>query len=102
MILDMDNQNKSKYTKVQRIAAMLGIILLLIMYALTLVFALMKRPGADDLLMASIFCTIAVPVLLFAMIRVAEILAKRGEDIRRESSAKEETAGEASDESDLN
>ncbi|MCF0146689.1 MAG: hypothetical protein HUJ73_08910 [Eubacterium sp.] len=51
--------------------ALVGIILLLALYGSTLVFALMKSPNAKGLLMASIFCTIVVPVLLYTMTVIA-------------------------------
>ena len=76
----------------RRILAVLGIILLVGIYASTLVFALMKNPIADRLLMASIFCTVAVPVLLYAMILVARHLEQQGEELRR--AAEEEAAPE--------
>lgn len=64
----------------RRIAALAGIILLIAMYALTMVFALVKSPYSKGLLMGSIFCTIAVPVLLYAMTMVARLLRGKGLD----------------------
>ncbi len=64
----------------RRIIAVIGIILLAGLYVSTLVFALMDSPGAKDMLMASIYCTIAVPVLLFAMSAAAKAVAGRGTD----------------------
>jgi glucose dehydrogenase len=60
-----------KYTKKQRIFAMIGVVILIGMYALTMVFALMKSPAAKALLMASIYCTIAVPVILYGIILIS-------------------------------
>lgn len=60
-----------KTPRKNRILALAGIILLLAMYGSTMVFALMKSPAAKGLLMGSIFCTIAVPVLLYAILLVA-------------------------------
>jgi hypothetical protein len=70
----------------RRIAALAGIILLIAMYALTMVFALVKSPYSKGLLMGSIFCTIAVPVLLYAMTMVAGLV--RGKGIPNASDAK--------------
>ena len=87
--------------KTPRILALAGIVLLLAMYASTLIFALMDSPSAKGLFMASIFCTIAVPVLLFAMIQTARVLrgrgAEEGMDIPPYEESKEETAPEESD-----
>ena len=48
----------------RRIMAIIGILLLLGIYASTMVFALMKHPLADRFLMASIFCTVVFRTLL--------------------------------------
>ena len=64
--------------KAKRILAIIGLILIALMYILTIVFALSKNPNSKNWLMAAIFCTIAVPVLLYAMQLVAKVLAGRG------------------------
>lgn len=51
--------------KFQRILALLGVILLLAMYGSTLVFALSGSPDTRGWLMASLYCTIVVPVFLY-------------------------------------
>ena len=70
--------------KAKRVLAIIGIILLLAMYASTMVFALMDSPNARGWLMGSIFCTIAVPVILHFVIRAAESYAKRQKDALEE------------------
>ncbi len=60
--------------KIKRIAAMVGVILLVGMYVATLVLALSSSPQAQNLLMASIVCTVVVPVLIYAMELVARVL----------------------------
>ena len=74
----------------RRIMAIAGIVLLIAVYASTMVFALMKHPMADRFLMASVFCTVAVPVLLYGMILVARNLEQRGEELRREAELQRE------------
>ena len=56
----------TKTSKTKRILAAIGAFLLFAMYAGTLAFALINHPAAQDLLMASIACTIILPVLLYA------------------------------------
>ena len=74
-----ESTEKKKYPMTaRRIAALIGIILLAALYASTLVFALLDSPAAKGLLMAAIFCTIVVPVLLYAMTIVAGRLRGSG------------------------
>lgn len=69
----------TKTSKTKRILAALGAFLLFAMYAGTLAFALIDHPAAQDLLMASIACTIILPVLLYAYTLVYR-LTKSNED----------------------
>ena len=70
--------------KAKRILALIGVILLLAMYGSTLCFALMDSPKAKGLLMGSIYCTIAVPVLLYAMTLVTKHLKDKNRKIQEE------------------
>ena len=77
----MSNEKKEKKKEpwtARRIIALIGIILLAGLYASTLIFALMDSPAARGLLMGAVFCTIAVPVLLYAMTLVAKTLRGKG------------------------
>ena len=64
--------------KFRRILALLGALILIGMYAATLVFALSSSPNAQNMLMASIACTVIVPCLLYGMMLVARVLDNRG------------------------
>lgn len=66
--------------KLKRIFALAGAVLLICMYASTLVFALINSPAASDLLKASIAATILIPVLLYAYILVARLLKNHSEN----------------------
>lgn len=94
--------------KAKRIAALIGVILLLAMYGSTMVFALIKSPHSKGLLMASIFCTIAVPVILYAMSLVAKLLKNKAEQMKKEEEhmrrraaemASADTSGDEADDS---
>lgn len=68
--------------KTKRILALIGAVLLAGMYLSTLVFALMEHENASNMLMASIACTVIIPVLLYAyslMYRVLDRRRKEGE-----------------------
>ena len=60
--------------KTKRILAIICAVLLLGMYASTLIFALTDQSGTMDLLKASIACTLILPVLLYAYTLVYRIL----------------------------
>jgi undecaprenyl pyrophosphate phosphatase UppP len=63
----------------RQIFAWIGIVILVAMYASTMVFALIKSPNAKALLMASIYCTIAVPVILYGIILITRNARNRKE-----------------------
>ncbi|MCI1328343.1 MAG: hypothetical protein LKG53_04980 [Lachnospiraceae bacterium] len=63
----------------RRVFAMIGIVILVGMYVMTMIFALMKSPEAKALLMASIYCTIAVPVILYGIILITRNARNRKE-----------------------
>ena len=55
----------SMYNKKQRFAALLGIILLVLLYLVTLVCAIFDFDGSMRLFKACLFATIAVPILIW-------------------------------------
>lgn len=54
----------------KRILAVIGIILLAGMYVITLILALTDNSHAGNVLMASLFSTVVIPVLLYAFLLV--------------------------------
>lgn len=74
--------------KVQRILALLGVVLLLAMYGSTMFFAISGSPNSEGWFKASIACTIIVPVFLYANVLVYRYLKNRDERI--EAGKKEE------------
>ncbi len=77
--------------KLKLIFAWIGIILLAGMYILTLVFSLMHGEVAMDLFKASIYCTIIIPVFLYAYTMVYRYLKGHGEDMRKEAAKASKT-----------
>jgi len=57
--------------ELKRILALAAVVLLVLMYLSSFILALMNHPDSGKLLMASIVCTVFVPVLihLFLMMR---------------------------------
>ena len=74
--------------KVQRILALLGVVLLLAMYGSTMFFAISGSPNSEGWFKVSIACTIIVPVFLYANVLVYRYLKNRDERI--EAGKKEE------------
>lgn len=66
-----------KYTKLQRRLALAGAILLVLLYGATLVFAFMDSPLAPNLLGASIFLTIVIPLTLYAFILITKMTKRK-------------------------
>ena len=74
--------------KRKRILALAAAVFLLLLYASSLIFALTDNPLTESLLAASLFCTIAIPVLIYGYIIVYRALKGRGADRdKRENSS---------------
>lgn len=56
------------YNKKQRIAALIGIVLLVVLYLVTLLCAIFNFDGSGKLFKACLFATIAIPILLWIYI----------------------------------
>ncbi|MDO5344272.1 MAG: hypothetical protein Q4E91_00800 [Lachnospiraceae bacterium] len=64
--------------KIKRILAWAGIVLLLGMYLITFLLGILGNEATKDMLLASIACTIVLPVLLYAMLLLARLLSGSG------------------------
>lgn len=58
----MNNSN------VKRIGAIIGIILIASMYAVSLIFALFSSPAAPGLFLTAIFSTVIIPIMIYGFI----------------------------------
>ena len=66
--------------KFKKIFALLGAILLILLYASTIIFAMFDSEYARRLLMASIVTTIALPVMLYGFALVYKLSNKHDDD----------------------
>lgn len=66
--------------KSKRVLALIGAILLVLLYVSALVFALMDHPAANDLLKAAVAATILVPVLLYGFLMFHKLAKHKDED----------------------
>lgn len=62
--------------KLKRIFALIGAVLLILLYVSTLVFALLDHSAFLGLLKASVACTILLPVLLYGYALVYKAVRK--------------------------
>ena len=83
----------------KRILAIAGIVILVLMYLSTFVLAIMNHPDTGRLLMASIVCTVFVPVLIHLFLMMNN--ARKGKNVfdepysDREEGKKDNSKGES-------
>ncbi len=70
------NSAASNKSKTKRILSMLGIILLLGLYVFSLVAAIMAKPYADGLFLASLFATFIIPVFIYVFLLMSRTFGK--------------------------
>ncbi len=56
---------KSKYTKKQRILAIVGIVLLVGLYIAALIASFFNSPTAQGFLHSALFCTFFIPIVIY-------------------------------------
>ncbi|MCD7736985.1 MAG: hypothetical protein LUI07_08520 [Lachnospiraceae bacterium] len=78
--------------KLKRIAALIGAVLLIGMYVVTLILALVGSSATQNMLMASIVCTVLVSVLVYAMMLAARVLGHSDKDDSREAPDEKEAS----------
>lgn len=70
--------------KFQRILALIGVAALVLLYASTLVFALMDSEQSTNLLMASVAATILIPVLIYGFTLFTKLSKNESDDNSKE------------------
>lgn len=79
-----------KKMPLRRILAIAGLIIIVGLYALTIICSLIGTPFARSCLMASLFCTIVVPAVIYGFL----IITKQTLGDNQRQMAEEETQGE--------
>ena len=64
-------------TKLKRIMALTGVILLIGLYIVTFIAGVTNTPSSTGLFKASIYCTVGVPGLLYAYMLVYRLLKNK-------------------------
>ena len=62
--------------KIKRVVALLGVVILVGLYVITLILAFVDPTASKDWLKASIICTIIIPVFFYAYLLVYRNLKK--------------------------
>ena len=60
-------------------AALAAVVLIVLLYLSTVVFALMKRSEAEGLLLTSLFLTVVVPALLYGYVMFIRVTRRNRE-----------------------
>ena len=60
--------------KVKRILAIIGIVLLVSLYVITIILALTDDPSTMNAFRASVYCTVLIPVLIWAYTFIYKLL----------------------------
>ena len=63
--------------KLKRILALAAVIILISLYAASIIFALIDSPIAESLLLASLFCTIVIPAVFYGYMVVLRYFRKK-------------------------
>ena len=74
--------------KYKRPLAIAAVVLILLLYVSTIVFALMDSPLAQSLLLASLFCTVVIPAVLYGysvMIKYTKDKSKREKEQKNDA-----------------
>ena len=74
---DRQERPVSSYTKGQRIAALVMVVLLVAMYLITLVAAITTSPAAPELFKMSVGASLLLPIMLWLYIRFARLFMNR-------------------------
>lgn len=68
----------------KRIAAAAALIIIALLYLATIILAFIDSPFAKNCLMASLFCTIVLPVMAYVYIRLIGHLKEHRESEKKE------------------
>ncbi len=74
---DKETKFKSKYTKSQRIVAMIGAILLILLYLVTMVSAIFTTSATPELFKACLFASFLIPLMILCYIKIGRLLSDR-------------------------
>lgn len=72
--MEEEKKTKSSYTRGQRIFAIVGVLLLLALYLITLISAITTSPAAPALFKACIGASMLLPIMLWCYVHFGKLL----------------------------
>ena len=69
-----------KRGKTKQVLAVIGIVLLLSLYVVTLITALMAKPYAHKMFIASLFSSLVIPVFIYVFVLLDKVFRKKNKD----------------------
>ena len=61
------------YKRIRQVSALVGIVLLVLIYLVAFVAALISSPSANALFMASLYCTLVIPCLIYGFQLICKV-----------------------------
>lgn len=61
------------YKKIRQVSALIGIVILVLIYIVALIAALISSPSANSLFMASLYCTLVIPCLIYGFQLICKV-----------------------------
>ena len=77
---DISEERKQRMKKAKSITCIIGVILLIGLYIITLIFSITDNTQAKSWLSASLYATVAVPILLYAFLLITRQLKNRNQE----------------------
>ncbi|MBB2181999.1 hypothetical protein H0486_03805 [Lachnospiraceae bacterium MD1] len=81
---------------VKRIASIIGLILLVSMYIISLIAAIFASEKAPGFFLASVFCTIVIPIMIYSFIAVYQYVHRDDKKPAEEESSSNDNEEEQS------
>lgn len=69
---------------IKRIIAILGIVILAVLYIATFVAALLTTPAAPQMFKACVYATVAIPVIMYAYLLIYKLVKNKSEASKKE------------------
>lgn len=76
--------------RVKQVLAIIGLVIIVGLYATTLILALSKNPNSHGMFLASIFATIMVPLIMYILSWIFKMVKKDAAEARSENLIKHE------------